>query len=76
LRRLGYGQSIGGIAEALNLSVKTVSTYRARILEKLNLPHTAALIRYAIVNGLSPDPKPPLDERAKLEVGGDDNLGH
>src|SRR5690606_13856187 len=48
LCRIGEGRSVSEIAAMLNLSVKTVSTYRVRILEKLRLDTTAALIRYAI----------------------------
>ncbi len=49
---IASGKSITDIAEAIYLSVKTVSTYRKRILEKLNLKTTAGLIRYAIENCL------------------------
>ena len=49
---LGSGKSITEIAETLYLSVKTISTYRKRILEKLKLETTAELIRYAIENSL------------------------
>ena len=49
---LGEGKSVGQIAEELIISVKTVSTYRTRLLEKLNLSTTADLIRYAIENKL------------------------
>ena len=45
---LGQGKSISDIAKHLSLSVKTISTYRARALEKLELRTTAQLIRYAI----------------------------
>ena len=48
LRLLGKGRSVSAIAEDLALSVKTISTYRARILEKLSCQTTAELIRYAI----------------------------
>lgn len=48
LRLFGQGKSVSVIAEELALSVKTVSTYRARILEKLSCQTTAELIRYAI----------------------------
>jgi DNA-binding NarL/FixJ family response regulator len=36
------------IGDKLHLSVKTVSTHKTRILEKLNLSSTAALVRYAL----------------------------
>jgi DNA-binding NarL/FixJ family response regulator len=48
LRQIGRGKSVSQIAEEMSLSVKTVSTYRSRILEKLDLEHTADLIRYAL----------------------------
>lgn len=48
LRLLGQGKAVSVIAEELCLSVKTVSTYRARILEKLSCQSTGELIRYAI----------------------------
>jgi len=51
LRLLGQGKAHGDIAKHLNLSPKTVSTYRARILEKTGLKSTAELIRYAIDQG-------------------------
>ena len=49
---LASGKTSGEIAEELFLSVKTISTYRARILEKLRLKNTAELINYAIQNQL------------------------
>ena len=45
---IAKGKTITAIADDLALSVKSISTYRARILEKLNLKSTADLIRYAI----------------------------
>lgn len=48
LRLLGKGKSVSTIAAEVALSVKTISTYRARLLQKLNLTSTADLIRYAI----------------------------
>jgi DNA-binding NarL/FixJ family response regulator len=48
LRLLGAGRSVSEIARALSLSVKTVSTYRTRLLRKLGLRTNADLIRYAI----------------------------
>jgi DNA-binding NarL/FixJ family response regulator len=50
---IGAGKSVGEIAEDLALSVKTVSTYRARVLEKLDLKTNADLIRYVIENNLA-----------------------
>ncbi len=45
---LAQGQSVRYIAESLALSMKTVSTYRARLLDKLQLTTTGELIRYAL----------------------------
>ena len=53
LRLLVAGQSPTGIAAQLHLSVKTVSTHKTRILEKLNLKSTADLVRYALEKKLS-----------------------
>jgi two-component system invasion response regulator UvrY len=52
LCRIGAGRTISEIGEELRLSVKTVSTYRARLLEKLALSTTAELTRFAIENHL------------------------
>lgn len=49
-RLLGSGKSVGEIARKLKLSVKTVSTHRARILEKTGLRNNADIILYAITN--------------------------
>jgi len=43
---------VSQIAEDLHLSITTVSTYRARILEKMNMTTTADLMRYALHNYL------------------------
>ena len=53
LRLIGSGKAISQIAELLHLSVTTVSTYRARILDKMNLTTTAELMNYAVRNGLA-----------------------
>ncbi len=45
---LAQGQSVKHIAQSLAISIKTVSTYRARLLDKLQLSTTAELIRYAL----------------------------
>lgn len=50
--RLARGESVSGIADILNLSVKTVSTYRSRLLEKLNVTSNAELATYALQHGL------------------------
>jgi DNA-binding NarL/FixJ family response regulator len=50
--KLAAGQIPTDIAEELHLSVKTVSTYRARVLEKMRLANNADLTYYAIKNGL------------------------
>lgn len=52
LRMMAVGQSVQQIADELMLSAKTISTYRARILEKLNLSSNAEMIHYAIQNRL------------------------
>ena len=52
LRLLGSGKTISDIARDLGLSVKTVSTYRARVLDKLGMRTNAELMRYAIENHL------------------------
>jgi len=49
---IGSGKTVSQIADALALSVKTVSTYRSRILEKMQMKNNAELIHYAIQNGL------------------------
>ena len=50
--RLAQGETIGHIAESLSLSVKTVSTYRTRVMEKLQLESNSDLTYYALKNGL------------------------
>jgi DNA-binding NarL/FixJ family response regulator len=52
LRMLGSGQTVSEIGRELGLSVKTVSTYRSRVLEKLGMRTSAELMRYAIENKL------------------------
>jgi DNA-binding NarL/FixJ family response regulator len=52
LRMLVAGKAVKDIAAELSLSAKTVSTYRARILEKLGLKSTVELVRYAMQHGL------------------------
>jgi len=52
LRLIASGKTVTHIAEELHLSVATISTYRARILEKMNMSTTAELMRYAFQNRL------------------------
>lgn len=49
---IASGKSVSEIADELSLSVKTISTYRARILEKVHMKSNAELTRYAITHGL------------------------
>lgn len=62
LQRIVAGQRLTDIAESLHLSVKTISTHKRRIQDKLELPNAAALIRYGLEHELDrcelrPDPK-------------------
>jgi DNA-binding NarL/FixJ family response regulator len=50
--RLARGEAIGQMAESMSLSVKTVSTYRTRVMEKLQLASNSDLTYYALKNGL------------------------
>jgi len=58
LRGIVAGRRLTDIAQALHLSVKTISTHKTRILDKLQLPTTAALIRYGMEHGLGTDESP------------------
>ncbi len=50
--RLAAGETIGHLAESLCLSVKTVSTYRSRVMDKMQLASNSDLTYYALKNGL------------------------
>lgn len=52
LRLIGSGKTVSEVAKLLSLSVKTVSTYRSHILDKMNLRNNAELTLYVIQNGL------------------------
>jgi two-component system invasion response regulator UvrY len=52
LRLIGSGNTVGQIAVVLGISDKTVSTYRARILDKTGLKNNAELVRYVVEHGL------------------------
>jgi DNA-binding NarL/FixJ family response regulator len=53
MRLIASGKTVGEIAQVLSLSVGTISTYRMRILEKMEMKTNAELTRYAIVKGLA-----------------------
>jgi DNA-binding NarL/FixJ family response regulator len=50
--RLARGEAVGQIADSMCLSAKTISTYRARVLDKLKLDSNSDLTYYALKNGL------------------------
>jgi DNA-binding NarL/FixJ family response regulator len=52
LRMIASGKPVGAIARELSLSVKTVSTYRARLLEKMRMSNNSELVQYAFQNEL------------------------
>jgi len=52
LRMIASGRTVSQVAEELHLSVPTVSTYRARILEKMHMTTTVELMHYALRNHL------------------------
>ncbi len=52
LKQIAQGRTIGQIAETMDLSVKTISTYRTRLLLKMKMKTNAELVRYAVNNGL------------------------
>ncbi|MGE5893339.1 MAG: response regulator [bacterium] len=52
MRMIASGRTVSEIADELSLSVKTISTYRTRILEKMNMKNNAELTHYAIQNRL------------------------
>lgn len=54
LRLLAAGVSVNDIADSLHLSAKTVSTHKARLMQKLGLDNNAELVRYALRQGILP----------------------
>jgi two-component system invasion response regulator UvrY len=52
MSRIASGKTVTEIAGELSLSGKTISTYRARVLEKLGVKNSAEIVQYAIRNGL------------------------
>lgn len=61
LRLIASGKPVGAIARELSLSVKTISTYRARLLEKMCMSNNSELVHYAFQNQLV--------ERRSLDMG-------
>ena len=57
--RLVSGESVTEIAAALHLSAKTISTHKARLMEKLHVDNNAGLVRYALEHRLVADPNTP-----------------
>jgi DNA-binding NarL/FixJ family response regulator len=55
LQLLASGRSLNEIGEKLNISAKTISTHKMRLMQKLGVDNNAALMRYAIRHGLNPD---------------------
>jgi DNA-binding NarL/FixJ family response regulator len=53
LRLIGSGKTVSEIAILLSLSNKTISTYRARVLEKMNMKNSAEITRYVVENNLA-----------------------
>lgn len=53
LRKIAAGKTVGQVAAELHLGVTTVSTHRARLMEKMQMSTTAELIRYALQNDLA-----------------------
>ena len=70
LQRIVAGQRLTEIANDLHLSVKTVSTHKANLQEKLQLPTMAALIRYGIDNNLGPslNGEPPAQDQGESSM--------
>ncbi|MEJ2687697.1 MAG: response regulator transcription factor [Gammaproteobacteria bacterium] len=52
LRMIASGMTVSQIAEKVSLSVKTISTYRARVLQKMGLKNNAELTHYALTHGI------------------------
>ena len=52
MSRIASGKTVTEISEELSLSAKTISTYRARVLIKLSVKNSAAIVQYALRNGL------------------------
>jgi two-component system, NarL family, invasion response regulator UvrY len=58
MQMIASGRSLKEIAAELSLSVKTISTFRGRVIEKLNVQNTVELAHYARTHGLLPEQRP------------------
>ncbi len=72
LRRIVAGERLTDIGEALHLSVKTVSTHKSRIQDKLQLHNTAALIRYGLEHRIGDNDCAFGNQRAEQPNGASD----
>jgi DNA-binding NarL/FixJ family response regulator len=66
---LAAGKRMKQTAAEMSLSIKTVSTYHSRLLQKLNLENDAQLIRFAIENGIVKDGLPAREVLIRTEIG-------
>jgi len=66
---LAAGKRMKKVAAEMSLSIKTVSTYHSRLLQKLNLENDAQLIRFAIENGIIRDGFPAREVLIRTEIG-------
>ena len=66
---LTAGKRMKKVAAEMSLSIKTVSTYHSRLLQKLNLENDAQLIRFAIENGIIKDGFPAREVLIRTEIG-------
>lgn len=66
---LTAGKRMKQVAADMSLSIKTVSTYHSRLLQKLNLENDAQLIRFAIENGFVKDGFPVREVLIRTEIG-------
>ena len=69
LRLLSSGRSLREISEAMSLSVKTVHTYRTRLLKKLGLQRTGELVRFGVEEGLTQELQPAAPPRRDGKSG-------
>jgi DNA-binding NarL/FixJ family response regulator len=61
LRLLVAGKSVSEVAEGLNLSIKTISTHKARLMQKLGVANSSELFRYAMEHRLTDETGPRSD---------------